>query len=84
MRISTEKVGASMRYFLDVLSDNHEIDEEGSKLQSDAQMQEEATRPFAAIASDEFSNGRVPALTTRAPISRLPSESFSKSWPVGA
>lgn len=55
-----------MRYFFDVLSDNHEVvDEVGCELQSDAQMQQEATRLLAAIASDEFPNGRVPALMTR-------------------
>ncbi len=55
-----------MRYFFDVLSDNHEIiDEEGSELQSDAQMQLEATRLLAGIASNEALYGGGPPLLTR-------------------
>jgi hypothetical protein len=55
-----------MRYFFDVLSDSHEfIDEEGCELQSDAQMQLEATRLLAGIASDEALYGGGPPLVTR-------------------
>jgi len=55
-----------MRYFFDILSDSHEIiDEEGCELQSDAQMQQEATKLLANIASDEAPYGRAPTLMTR-------------------
>ena len=55
-----------MRYFFDVLSDSHEIiDEEGCELQSDAQMQQEATRLLANIALDEAPYGPPPAVMTR-------------------
>lgn len=55
-----------MRYFFDVLSDSHEvIDEEGCELWSIAEMQQEATRLLAGIASDEAPYGGAAALMTR-------------------
>ena len=55
-----------MRYFFDILSDRLEtLDEEGCDLQNDIEMQKEAVRLLAEIASDEAPYGNPPVLTAR-------------------
>ena len=54
-----------MRYFFDILSDRLEtVDEEGCELESDAQMQAEATRLLADIVVAEAPYG-IARLTAR-------------------
>jgi hypothetical protein len=60
------KMRCAMRYFFDILSDRHEtVDEEGCDLQNDGEMQKEAVRLLAQVASDEAPYGNPPLLTAR-------------------